>query len=313
MLAGQAPFKDTGAPALINAHLNVLPPPIAKIAPEVPNALDRAVLRALAKQPDDRYPTMRDFGNALVTALRAKAAGGLVNLEFDPEIDTGATEIGMSLEVDPATNEPAPTELDGPTHVDAGEGGGDRYKFDDATVKMDRPPGAATLDPARTITGPFAGADSSGTRVMYRSEEPTATRTIPEELLRVERAAPRACAMCHTINAPHARACSACGVSLAASDQDAVRARVQAPPDSKGAPPPRTAHLSAPEAPPPMSGAYGSPVNAGGPGGYSPYGPPPGPPLQAGAWGSGTTGPAPVGAASQPTMWQRFLRWAGIR
>jgi hypothetical protein len=149
----------------------------------------------------------------------------------------------------------------------------------------------------------------------------TSRMAIPDEVTRIDSAAPRECAMCRTLNAPHARACSACGVSLAAEDQEAVRARVTAP---------RTAHLSAPHLPPPTSGAYPAPQGPfahsppqgvpsiqgmqGMPGGHAPQGPHPAtyggapPMIQSGAWG------APSARAPEASSaWQRFLAWTGLR
>jgi len=53
--------------------------PPSSINPEIPAPLDEVVLKALAKSPDDRYPTARDFDRALEKALsksdlRASAA-----------------------------------------------------------------------------------------------------------------------------------------------------------------------------------------------------------------------------------------------
>ena len=147
-------------------------------------------------------------------------------------------------------------------------------------------------------------------------EESTAKRSIPEEVARFDSSkAPRECAMCRTLNAPHARACSACGVSLAREDQEAVRARVTAP---------RTAHLSAPHIPPPTSGAYPAPMPPFGhspaqgvQGMHAPHGPhappgmqPSGSSLHGMAWGTMPPNPQPN---AQPSIWQRFLSWTGLR
>jgi serine/threonine-protein kinase len=49
---------------------------------------------------------------------------------------------------------------------------------------------------------------------------------VSDEVTHTDQLLPRACAMCRTVNPAHARACSACGVSLEADEQDAVRVRV---------------------------------------------------------------------------------------
>jgi hypothetical protein len=56
-LTAERPFPVQGLPAIINAHFNTPPPaPTAKRA-GLPAGLDAVVARAMAKNPDDRYPT----------------------------------------------------------------------------------------------------------------------------------------------------------------------------------------------------------------------------------------------------------------
>jgi hypothetical protein len=183
---------------------------------------------------------------------------------------------------------------------------------------MDRP----DRDPAARPRPLFADAVVERTAVMQIDELTASRRQVPDEVTRTDNSAPRECAMCRTLNAPHARACSACGVSLAAEDQEAVRARVTAP---------RTAHLAAPHLPPPISGAYAAPQGPiahsppqgvasvhgmqGMPGAYGHQGSHPGmygggPPMvpSAGAWG------APAARSPEASSaWQRFLAWTGLR
>ena len=54
MLTGQPPFPGDDAVAIITQHLNAAPVPPSRHAAEVPAALDRIVLRLLAKSPDER-------------------------------------------------------------------------------------------------------------------------------------------------------------------------------------------------------------------------------------------------------------------
>jgi serine/threonine protein kinase len=54
-MTGQAPFQAGDAAALAMAHLNVAVPRISTIKPDLPEACQQIVDRALAKHPDDRY------------------------------------------------------------------------------------------------------------------------------------------------------------------------------------------------------------------------------------------------------------------
>jgi len=66
-LCGKPPFEGDWY-NLYHQHLNVAPPPLRERAPDIPPAVESVVMRALAKDPKDRYPTVTDFANALEEA-----------------------------------------------------------------------------------------------------------------------------------------------------------------------------------------------------------------------------------------------------
>ncbi|HEX8187299.1 MAG TPA: serine/threonine-protein kinase [Pyrinomonadaceae bacterium] len=65
MIAGRAPFEDPSAPALALKHIKEPPPPLKGARPDVPDALARLVMWALAKNPADRPQTAAEFSRAL--------------------------------------------------------------------------------------------------------------------------------------------------------------------------------------------------------------------------------------------------------
>ncbi len=69
LLTGEVPFPREGEAARLYAHLNDPPPAPSLYAPEVPMALDDVVIRAMSKQPGDRYPSAGDLGRAALAAL----------------------------------------------------------------------------------------------------------------------------------------------------------------------------------------------------------------------------------------------------
>lgn len=75
LLTGQVPFPREGEAARLYAHLNDPPPNPSLFAPAVPAALDAVVVRAMAKQPDDRYPSAGDLGRAAEAALGGGSVG----------------------------------------------------------------------------------------------------------------------------------------------------------------------------------------------------------------------------------------------
>ncbi len=69
LLAGRAPFERDQGLAVIWAHLSEPPPSPRRQLPGLPAAVDGVFSRAMAKRPDDRYPTCGDFAEALRAAL----------------------------------------------------------------------------------------------------------------------------------------------------------------------------------------------------------------------------------------------------
>ncbi len=70
MLAGSLPFDGPSVRAILTKQLVGAAIPLRQAAPEAPPALVAAIERAMAKEPDDRYPTVRAF----VGAVRADPA-----------------------------------------------------------------------------------------------------------------------------------------------------------------------------------------------------------------------------------------------
>jgi tRNA A-37 threonylcarbamoyl transferase component Bud32 len=65
LLAGQPPFPGPTAQAVLARHLADPVPPLRTVRPTVPLGVERAVLKALAKVPADRYATAGEFAAAL--------------------------------------------------------------------------------------------------------------------------------------------------------------------------------------------------------------------------------------------------------
>ena len=72
MLTGRVPFEREGDEAKLWAQLSEPPPVPSRLRPGLPRELDAVVARAMAKDPDARYPSAGDLGRA----ARAAASGG---------------------------------------------------------------------------------------------------------------------------------------------------------------------------------------------------------------------------------------------
>jgi serine/threonine-protein kinase len=57
LLSGQPPFHRNDAMAVMYAHLSVPPPTLTSLRPGLPPEVDDIMQRALAKAPEDRYPS----------------------------------------------------------------------------------------------------------------------------------------------------------------------------------------------------------------------------------------------------------------
>jgi serine/threonine protein kinase len=69
MLTGRLPFTAGNSMALLMKHVTEPPRPIAELRPDAPKALCDAVERALAKQPEDRWPTAAALRDALTSGV----------------------------------------------------------------------------------------------------------------------------------------------------------------------------------------------------------------------------------------------------
>jgi hypothetical protein len=74
MLTGQVPFSGETPPRIMYGHLNETPPPPHKLNPALPPAVEKVLLKMLAKSPDQRYPTAAQFCAELRAALTGRKA-----------------------------------------------------------------------------------------------------------------------------------------------------------------------------------------------------------------------------------------------
>jgi len=71
VLAGRRPFDGQGAP-LMKKILEEMPPPPSSLEPRLPREIDAVLLRALAKEPAQRYRNARQFAAALLQAFESR-------------------------------------------------------------------------------------------------------------------------------------------------------------------------------------------------------------------------------------------------
>jgi serine/threonine-protein kinase len=80
MLTGAPPFRRDDDLALLWAHQYDTPPPATELRPQLPQAVDTVLARALSKTPQERYDSCLEF----VAALRAACSGARAQQERHP-------------------------------------------------------------------------------------------------------------------------------------------------------------------------------------------------------------------------------------
>ena len=85
MLTGLVPFTGDTPLEIAMKHLSTTPLPPSEARPDVPHELDSIVLRALAKDPEDRYQSADEMDADLARASRGQAVA--------PETEEAATQV----------------------------------------------------------------------------------------------------------------------------------------------------------------------------------------------------------------------------
>ncbi|HYN81639.1 MAG TPA: protein kinase [Gemmatimonadaceae bacterium] len=96
MLTGEPPFHGYSARAVMVRHVMETPRPARALQPDVPPGVERALARALAKRPEERFAGVLDFAAAIEgvgpdggvgfsAAVRTVAVLPFVNASSDPE------------------------------------------------------------------------------------------------------------------------------------------------------------------------------------------------------------------------------------
>ncbi len=93
-LSGDRPFHGSFT-EIAAQHLTAPPPPLREKAPEVSAAVEQVVMIALAKDPQRRFPSMRDFATALEQACQTALPASSVSSHV-PELPGTTTSSSQS-------------------------------------------------------------------------------------------------------------------------------------------------------------------------------------------------------------------------
>ncbi|MGY1947268.1 serine/threonine-protein kinase [Nocardia asiatica] len=100
LLTGTVPFDATNPVAVIQGHLSAPPPPVSRMRPGLPAALDAVLAKAMAKHAAERFDSCREFAAAAWQALTAPA------VPWPPSAPSGTQHRAQAPNEQPGVNRP---------------------------------------------------------------------------------------------------------------------------------------------------------------------------------------------------------------
>src|SRR5579885_2214791 len=97
LLTGRPPFVGS-MEQLMYQHFTAPPGPPSKLNPQLSPVVDQVLLRALAKKPEDRYPSITAFASALEEALLQSASPGQGNADSAASLSAAPTVFSSSAQ-----------------------------------------------------------------------------------------------------------------------------------------------------------------------------------------------------------------------
>jgi serine/threonine protein kinase len=147
MVLGHTPFESDTPFTLMYKHINEAPPPLRDSLPDLPQEVEDVILKALAKEPGQRYPSAGDLAQAFAEVVRV--AGSLVIKQKLPARETDTPFEGALT--------PATQLDDEPVAAEASESAPEAESEPVAAVELPEPSDiAAPIDQpeAEELTGP---------------------------------------------------------------------------------------------------------------------------------------------------------------
>lgn len=133
MLTGKLPFQASSQFELMRAHLETQPRSLKEMSNSVPRSLQQTVIRALAKDSDQRYQSAAEFSTALQVALGEAKDDG-----HDPSTIAGGARSAVKVVVSPLSV-PA-TEISAAGDATAGQTAGTNSSTAVTSIEIQLPP-----------------------------------------------------------------------------------------------------------------------------------------------------------------------------
>jgi serine/threonine-protein kinase len=118
LLAGRPPFLAPSIPGIVHRVVYEEPDPLSSLVPDLPKDVERVLGRALAKEPDARYPTAEAFAEDaedLLAGVPPRHAGGDDLVVVEDEDPTRTVKLGAGAGT-PRPRRPAPPSPDAGRH-----------------------------------------------------------------------------------------------------------------------------------------------------------------------------------------------------
>jgi serine/threonine protein kinase len=87
MLTGRVPYQDNFPMMVVIKHIRDPLPSVRELAPELNDAIERVVIKSLAKETAERYQTAEDFVQAVNKAIQVNLPGRAVSKAMDSVYD----------------------------------------------------------------------------------------------------------------------------------------------------------------------------------------------------------------------------------
>jgi hypothetical protein len=99
MVTGERPFKSNSDFAVMLAQVNEQPRPPIELLPSLSPALNAIILKAIAKDPAERFQSADEFRQALHTlpGIRNEAASSTETITWPPAVPVGAAAMGAAM------------------------------------------------------------------------------------------------------------------------------------------------------------------------------------------------------------------------
>ncbi|HVJ55191.1 MAG TPA: protein kinase [Aliidongia sp.] len=115
LLAGMRPFQGNNEYELIRAQIETEPQPLSELMPDLAPHVGQAVMRALAKAPEDRFASLAEFADELGVAAYSENAAAIVREQVlpavrreGPQSDPDGETVAAPFELPPARRAAAP-------------------------------------------------------------------------------------------------------------------------------------------------------------------------------------------------------------